>query len=61
MDTMHYLLPFVDVSLTDKSEEGKELRRLLNIDRTEACMLSKKFNVDNIIDLIQIGKSNHLT
>jgi len=58
---MHYLLPFVDVSLTDKSEEGKELRRLLNIDRTEACMLSKKFNVDNIIDLIQIGKSNHLT
>ena len=58
---MHYLLPFVDVSLTDKSAEGKELRRLLNIDRTEACMLSKKFNVDNIIDLIQIGKSNHLT
>lgn len=51
MESLDYLL-FADVNISAKTDEGREVRKLLSIDRSEATMLTQKLNIQNVLDLI---------
>lgn len=55
IDILLKLLPFFDVDLTVKSSDyppAKQVRRLLGLAKSEADMLFKKLNINNLVGLI---------